>query len=163
MGYMRYMCLDGIESLISSAELTIVFDRWRVHYRRAVRGNPPEISCEELEEEHPGLTIENRKFGIHIVPKSLVERCDGRYLPLPMLITQSRLYRLLGRLRYAGVLAAPEWVEECLYAFKYQYDRGSELFARIIRYAASAADDAGDAEGADSSDGQGDPAEVVGA
>jgi hypothetical protein len=134
MSYMRYMCFDGIKSLIHSAELTIVFDKWRVNYRRAVRGNPPEISFTELEDKYPGLMIKNRKFGIHIVTRDYIEKYNEGYLPLPLVITQLRLHRLLGRLRYAGVLAAPEWIEECLYGFNYQYDRGSELFARVIRY-----------------------------
>jgi hypothetical protein len=135
------MCFDGIDSLINSAELMIVFDRWRVYYRRAVRGKPPEISFEELEDEYPGLMIQNHKFGIHIVTRGYIEKYNEGYLPLPLVITQSRLYRLLGRLRYAGVLAAPEWVEECLYSFKYQHDRGSELFARVICYVDNAANE----------------------
>ena len=131
---MYYMCLDGIESLIHSAELTIVFGKWRVNYRRAVKGNPPEISFTELEDDYPGLMIENHKFGLHIVTRGYIEKYNEGYLPLPLVITPSRLHRLLGRLRYAGVLAAPEWVEECLYSCNYQYDRSSELFARVIRY-----------------------------
>jgi hypothetical protein len=131
---MYYRCLDAIESLTNSAELTIVFDKWRVNYRRAVRGNPPEISFTKLEDDYPGLMIENRKFGIHIVTRGYIKKYNEGYLPLPLVITQSRLYRLLGRLRYAGVLAVPEWVEECLYGCNYQYDRDLELFARVIRY-----------------------------
>jgi hypothetical protein len=105
-----YADYSAVDSLIHSAHLTIVFGRFRLHYRRGTRGNPPDIIIEQLQDDYSGLLIENSKYGIHIV----TDKYEG-YVPLSLVLTARSARRLFGRLRYAQVHAATQWLEAVTY------------------------------------------------